>query len=151
MKIFIQISEAKRILSFALLPRQGKGSKGMRGECRELCIRHEVRLLLLRLQIHPDKRREKLHCVQIYIATVQFVFVLEMALGHGRFISEVHTRWSVFNGQSHVPMSVQIPREPRFSSVLWNVQRLLPALHSQADQLLVLTCIILDFLEIFSP
>lgn len=56
---------------------------------------------------------------------------------------------TVFNWQSHVPMSVQIPREPRFSSVLWNVQSLLPALHSQADQLLVLTCIILDFQKYF--
>ena len=54
-----------------------------------------------------------------------------------------------FSWQSHVPMSVQLPREPRFSSGLWNVQSLLPALHRQADQLLVLTCITLDFLKYF--
>lgn len=34
-----------------------------------------------------------------------------------------------------------ISRKPRFILVLYDVRRLLPALHYQADQLLVLTCI----------
>lgn len=59
------------------------------------------------------------------------------------------TRWSEYSTDNPMFLCVQIPREPRFSSVLWNAQSLLPALLSQADQLPVLISIILDFQKYF--
>lgn len=64
----------------------------------------------------------------MYIAVFPIEFVLEMALGHW-LIFEVQTSWLGFRWQFHVPMSVQIPRELRFSSV-FGMFRLLPPLRS---------------------
>lgn len=115
---------------------------------RELCSRHEVKLLLLSLQIPSDKRGNMIAFKLTLLQSSSFLF-LKWLQAMADFSLKSITRWSEQSTGNPMFLSVQIPREPRFSSVLWNAQSLLPALLSQADQLPVLISIILDFQKYF--
>lgn len=97
MKISFPISEAKRTLSYELLTRQGKGSKGWGWMQWAL---QETWGQVTSTEFTKTLRQErKSYCVEIYIAIVQFIFVVEMALGHGWSISSLRsiTRWSQYS------------------------------------------------------
>lgn len=97
MKIFFKSLKQKE-LSYALLPRQGKRSKGRRRR-NAVSSASDMRssYFCWVYKYTQTRKEEKLYYLQIYIAVVQFIFVLEMALDRGWSISEVHTRWSQFS------------------------------------------------------
>ena len=96
MKIFFQISEAKGTLSYELLTRQGEGSKGWGGVNAVSSAVDMRSSYFCRVYKCPQSKR-KSYCVQIYVAIVQFIFVLEMALGHADLSLRSITRWSQYS------------------------------------------------------